>query len=154
MIFLDASVLLALEDPRDANHRDAVKLVRGEGLATLDFSLYEITNVCDRNWGRPQAGRRLRRLVWELGSDRIERISSLMIDRTAEIARQHEISAYDAAYVAAAERVGLQLVSCDVRDLVSKGLAVTPSEMLERLRDEADAAAVGDEAGPPAGEQT
>lgn len=39
---------------------------------------------------------------------------------------EHGLSAYDAAYVAAARRNGWQLVSLDVRDLVSKGLAVTP----------------------------
>ena len=39
---------------------------------------------------------------------------------------EHGLSAYDAAYVAAARRNGWQLVSPDVRDLVSKGLAVTP----------------------------
>ena len=35
-------------------------------------------------------------------------------------------SAHDAAYVASARRQGMTLVSTDIRDLVSKGLAVTP----------------------------
>ena len=38
----------------------------------------------------------------------------------------HRLSAYDAAYVAAARREDWKLVSLDARDLVSKGLAITP----------------------------
>jgi len=44
------------------------------------------------------------------------------------IALTHDLSAYDAAYVAAAAAAGAQLVSCDVRDLVSKALAQLPSD--------------------------
>ena len=36
------------------------------------------------------------------------------------------LSIYDAAYVAAARHSGMTLVSADIADLVSKGLAVTP----------------------------
>jgi len=42
------------------------------------------------------------------------------------LADEHAISVYDAAYVAAARESGRSLVSCDVRDLVSKGLAELP----------------------------
>jgi predicted nucleic acid-binding protein len=45
---------------------------------------------------------------------------------TAELSVEHGLTAYDAAYVAVARRYDWQLVSTDVRDLVSKGLAVTP----------------------------
>ena len=48
------------------------------------------------------------------------------MDGAVEVAREHGISAYDAAYVAAARRNGWTLVSADIRDLVSKGLAVAP----------------------------
>lgn len=43
-----------------------------------------------------------------------------------KVVGEHGLTAYDAAYVAAARRNGWQLVSLDVRDLVSKGFAVTP----------------------------
>ncbi len=43
-----------------------------------------------------------------------------------KVVSEHGLSAYDAAYVAAARRNGWQLVSLDVKDLVSRGLAVTP----------------------------
>jgi predicted nucleic acid-binding protein len=44
----------------------------------------------------------------------------------AEIAVEYGLSGYDAAYVAVARRHDRQLVSTDIRDLVSKGLAITP----------------------------
>ena len=43
-----------------------------------------------------------------------------------KVVTEYGLTAYDAAYVAAARRCGWQLVSLDLRDLVSKGLAVTP----------------------------
>jgi predicted nucleic acid-binding protein len=58
--------------------------------------------------------------------DRLVRVDAELIDGAIEVAREHRISAYDAAYVAAARRHGWTLVSADVRDLVSKGLAVAP----------------------------
>ena len=39
---------------------------------------------------------------------------------------EHRLSAYDASYVAAAFIEGWTLVSTDIRDLVSKDLAITP----------------------------
>jgi predicted nucleic acid-binding protein len=42
------------------------------------------------------------------------------------IAVGHEISASGASYVAAAHREGWTLVSLDLEDLFSKGLAITP----------------------------
>jgi predicted nucleic acid-binding protein len=40
------------------------------------------------------------------------------------------LSAYDTAYVAGVERVSVMLASCDERDLVSRGLAKLPRELL------------------------
>lgn len=122
-------------------------------MRTLDLALYEVSNTTDLKWRNPAAGRRLRALIWEIDDAvGLHRVDGVLIERAVQIASAKGITAYDAAYVAAAERVGLQLVSCDARDLVSKGLAVTPSEMLERLRDEADASAGGDEADAQAGD--
>jgi len=44
----------------------------------------------------------------------------------AEIAVEHNLTSYDAAYVAVARRHDWTLVSTDIRDLVSQGLAITP----------------------------
>lgn len=48
---LDASVLLACEDPDDDHHEHAVRLLTGpDPLATLDLAYYEVTNVAVRVW--------------------------------------------------------------------------------------------------------
>jgi predicted nucleic acid-binding protein len=41
----------------------------------------------------------------------------------AHLAAEHNLSAYDAAYVAGAQRLAADLASCDRRDLVSDGHA-------------------------------
>jgi len=54
-----------------------------------------------------------------------------LLTRAAKLADEHTISVYDAAYVAAADQTGGTLVSCDIRDLVSKGLASSPASAHE-----------------------
>ena len=49
-----------------------------------------------------------------------------LIRSTLEVAIEHQLTSYDAAYVAVARRRRWTLVSTDIRDLVSKGLAITP----------------------------
>lgn len=131
MIFLDASVLLAAEDANDPNHAAASALLRSGALGTLELAAYELTNVAEVRWRDPEASQRLRERVWaiaELGA--LVRVDRALAERTAELARQHGISAYDAAYVAGGERVGAPLASCDQRDLVSRGLARLPKALL------------------------
>lgn len=131
MIFLDASVLLAAEDLDDHNHAAAVALLRTGGLGTLDLAAYEVTNFAEVRWRDPQASQRLRERVWaiaELGA--LVRVDRVLVERTAELSRRHTLSAYDAAYVAGAERIGAPMASCDERDLVSRGLAQLPRDLL------------------------
>src|SRR5207245_2680532 len=131
VIFLDASVLLAAEDAEDRHHLAAVALTEQAALGTLDLALYEVTIVANLRWGDPAAARRLRDRVWlidELGS--LTRIDARLGERAAELCATHQISAYDAAYVAAAERQGALLASCDERDLVSRGLAQLPGSLV------------------------
>lgn len=129
--FLDASVLLASEDLDDENHAHARRLLRGdEPLATLDLALYEATNVAVRVWHDRSAARRLRERVSAVADDGgVVRVEDSLIADAAEIAEEHGISVYDAAYVAAARGSGGHLVSCDVRDLVSRGLACLPGDV-------------------------
>lgn len=131
MIFLDASVLLAAEDVDDANHEAAVALLRTGELATLELAAYEVTNVADVRWHNPEAGARLRDRVFtiaQLGT--LVRVDRTLAGRVAELCRRETLSAYDAAYVAGAERIGAPLASCDERDLVSRGLAKLPRELV------------------------
>lgn len=129
---VDASVLLACEDRDDANHADSRRLLTGtDSIATLDLALYEVTNVALTAWGDPGAARRLRDLIAAVADDGgIVRADQALIEATADLALVHGLSAYDAAYVAAATLSGAELVSCDVRDLVSRVLARRPSDVV------------------------
>jgi predicted nucleic acid-binding protein len=55
--------------------------------------------------------------------------SEALLTRAAELADEHAISVYDAAYVVAARQGERVLVSCDARDLLSNGLALSPGEV-------------------------
>ncbi|MHB8451365.1 MAG: PIN domain-containing protein [Mycobacteriales bacterium] len=128
--FLDASVLLAGEDPDDVNHESALRLLGGsDPLATLDLACYEVTNVAVCAWQDPSAAHRLRERVAAVSDDGgLVGVSTSLLASAAAIAEEHGISVYDAAYVAAARASSGQLVSCDVRDLVSRGLARLPGD--------------------------
>lgn len=130
--FLDASVLLATEDSDDPNHLDANRLLQAhDPLVTLDLAFYEVTNVAVRAWRDQAAASRLRQRVAAVAGDGgLIRADAALLADAAALAEKHGISAYDAAYVAAALRSGSQLVSCDVRDLVSQGLARLPANAL------------------------
>ncbi|MDA8033707.1 MAG: PIN domain-containing protein [Actinomycetota bacterium] len=133
MIFLDASVLLAAEDNDDEQHQASAALLATGALATIDLAAYEVVNVAERRWRDPAASARLRQRLWaiaELGV--LVRADAELTERTAELARAHQLSAYDAAYVAAARRLSLPLASCDQRDLVARGLAQLPSALLDQ----------------------
>lgn len=132
MIFLDASVLLAAEDTDDRHHVAATVLLRGGALATLDLAAYETTSVAAVSWRDPAASDRLRERVWAIAEfGALVRIDRSLAQRTAELAATHGLSAYDAAYVAGAERLGVPLASCDERDLISSGLAHPPAALLK-----------------------
>ena len=129
-LLLDASVLLAAFDPEDNHHKPARGLLEDEvtTLATLDLARYEVANVAVRAWRAPESVAPLLAVVERFADDGgVISSADTLLARAAEIAERHTISVYDAAYVAAAEEGGHRLVSCDERDLVSKGLAVLPT---------------------------
>lgn len=129
-LFLDASVLLAAFDPEDDHYEPAsAVLVDTENtLATLDLARYEVVNVAVRAWRAPESVGRLLAAVEQLADDGgVVTSTSSLVTQAAELAERHTISVYDAAYVAAAAEADRRLVSCDARDLVSKGLATFPA---------------------------
>ena len=134
---LDASILLASEDPDDEHHRDARRLLAGGGtLASLDLALYEVTNVAVRSWhDRSAADRLVQRLAAVSEDGGLVRADAALMVTAAKIAEEHGISVYDAAYVAAARASDGRLVSGDARDLVWRGLAVLPGEAVARQSD-------------------
>ena len=130
----DASVLLAREDVDDANHDGARSLLSGpDPVATLDLAYYEVTIVAVRAWHDLSAARRLRGAVRALQDDGgLVRCDEALVAAATELTESHDLSTYDAAYVAAAVAaaitIGARLVSCDIRDLVCSGFAVLPGE--------------------------
>jgi predicted nucleic acid-binding protein len=125
---VDASVWGRLAEPHDRFHRQARDfLVESEAsVAALDLTLFELANAVAVKMRQPQRARWLFDLVAVRCADRFVRVDAELLTAAIETAERHGLTAYDAAYVAAARRNGWQLVSLDLRDLVSKGLAVTP----------------------------
>ena len=93
--------------------------------AALDLTLYEIANVVGAVWKQPKVAFDLCRSI-PIRCDRVVAIDPGLIESSLNLVAEHALSAYDATYVAAARRYDWTLVSTDLRDLVSKGLAVTP----------------------------
>ena len=128
MLLLDASVWVAAKDGGDRHFESARLLAVSPDVpvAALDLTLYEVTNALGVRRGRMQDAVSLCRLVMgRCGADLVS-IDLDLIEAALDKAGAHGLTAYDAAYVAAAERNGWTLVSTDIADLVSKGLALTP----------------------------
>jgi len=129
-LLLDASVVLAAFDPSDEHHQPAKALLVDPDLtlATLDLVRYEVANVAVRAWRAPGTVAPLLAAVERIADDGgVMESTATLLERAAELAEQHTISVYDAAYVAAANQTDRRLVSCDDRDLVTKTLAVHPA---------------------------
>jgi predicted nucleic acid-binding protein len=128
MHLVDASVWVAISDPGDRYHSAARRLVAEvrEPLAALDLTLYEVANAMGPKRGQPQEGRFLLRLIERRCEGNLLTADAGLMESALEVAAEHDLTAYDAAYVAAARRHGWTLVSADVADLVSRGLAVAP----------------------------
>ncbi|HEY3492614.1 MAG TPA: PIN domain-containing protein [Solirubrobacterales bacterium] len=127
MFLLDASVWVAAGIPANASHATAAGLASGGGpVAALDLTLYEVTNAVAKQYRQPDQAEKIVRAVLHTCGDDLVRIDRALGEEIAAVVSEHGLTAYDAAYVAAARQRGWQLVSLDVRDLVSKGLAVTP----------------------------
>lgn len=132
--FLDASVLLAALASANPHHAHAHRILTAPAsLGTLDLARYEAANVTIRQWRDPVATGIVQRMIDVISDDGgLVRVDSALAVHMSELAERHGLSAYDAAYVAAAARVGATLVSCDVRDLVAPGHAITPQEAADR----------------------
>jgi predicted nucleic acid-binding protein len=127
-LLLDAGVWVAAKDGRD-RYFDSARLLAVDSdqqVAALDLTLYEVANVVGAKKRRGDDATDLCRLISARCAGRLVAIDPDLIRRTVEIVAEHGLTAYDAAYVAAARRHGWTLVSTDIADLVSKGLAVAP----------------------------
>jgi predicted nucleic acid-binding protein len=136
-LLLDASVILAAFDRDDALHKPARAILSNGAvtLATLDLARYEVTNVAIRAWRAPKLVSPLLEAIERISNDGGVLLSTnTLLARAAQLAEEHTLSVYDAAYVAAAIQTGGILVSCDIRDLVGKELASTPATAFQQTR--------------------
>lgn len=127
MFLVDASVWVAAVMPQHPQHAQAEQFLRaGAPLTVLDLTLYEVANVVARKYGELDVARKLVQGLFRASAHPPLRGDLTLFEDGLDLMSMHGLTAYDAAYVAAARQNGWQLVSLDVRDLVSKGLAVTP----------------------------
>jgi predicted nucleic acid-binding protein len=127
-LLLDASVWVASKDAED-RHCDASRalvLDHPQLVGALDLTLYEVANVLGVRAGAPAVAREVLTAIVARCGERLVEVDPDLLDTAFELAAEHRLTAYDAAYVAAAQARGWTLVSTDIADLVSKGLAVTP----------------------------
>lgn len=135
-LLLDASAILAAFDADDDMHEPARTILADPSLTlgTIDLVRYEVANVAVRAWRDPGKVAPLLAAIDRISEDGgIVFSSTTLLAQAAEIAERHTLSVYDAAYVAAASQAGATLVSCDIRDLVDKGLASSPADISTAL---------------------
>jgi predicted nucleic acid-binding protein len=127
LLLLDASVWVAAGISANPSHESAAALAHGGvSVAALDLTLYEVINAVAKGYRQPDQAERIARAMLSTCGEDLVRVDQALGEEIAKVVSEHGLSAYDAAYVAAGRLNGWQLVSLDVRDLVSKGLAVTP----------------------------
>jgi predicted nucleic acid-binding protein len=125
---LDSSVWVAARSPKERFSQASRELVLDaqRRTAALDLTLYEVANAIAAKRGDAiGAARACRSIELRCGRDFV-RVDAGLMEATADLALEHGLTSYDAAYVAVARRYDWQLVSTDIEDLVSKGLAITP----------------------------
>lgn len=131
MFLVDASVWATLAAPDDEAYPAAAKLIDSAApVGALDLTMFEVANAVGVKMGKPERSRRLFGFIVRRCHGELVNVDPELCEAAVDVAGELGLTAYDAAYVAAARRYGWQLVSLDVRDLVSKDLAVTPDAAL------------------------
>lgn len=130
MLLLDASIWIAAADSEDTYHAAARTLVLdlARPLGALDLTVYEIANVVGVLKGRREIAARICRTLLKRSEGRLARVDEALAEHAVALAAEHGLTAYDAAYVAAARKYTWTLVSIDLKDLVKPGLAATPDD--------------------------
>jgi predicted nucleic acid-binding protein len=128
VLLLDSGVWIASANINDPFVRPSKELVADtrRTFGALDLTLYEVANAIGSKRRSPQEAAGVCLEVEERCWRTMVRIDALLIEATVEIAGEHGLTSYDAAYVAVARRHEWTLVSTDIRDLVSRGFAITP----------------------------
>jgi predicted nucleic acid-binding protein len=129
-LLLDASVWIAAVDSQDRYHIAARALVLDPArpLGALDLTLYEVANVVGVVKGRPEVAGRISQTLLKRSEGALARVNQILAEDAIAIAIRHNLTAYDAAYVATAREHDWMLVSADLKDLVKPGLAAAPDD--------------------------
>jgi predicted nucleic acid-binding protein len=130
MLLLDASVWIAAVDSEDRYHTAARALVLdpAKPLGALDLTLYEIANVVGVVKHRGEVATRIIATLLKRSEGALARVDQALIQHAIALATEHRLTAYDAAYVAAARTHAWTLVSADLKGLVKPGLAAPPDD--------------------------
>lgn len=130
VLLVDASVWVAAFDRDDRRYGAARDLLGDPArlLAALDLTHYEVANATIRRHGAVPPVVAAIRAIRDRCEERVVSVDPDLLTAATEIALEHNLTAYDAAYVGAARLKGWTLVSLDVADLVSPGLAVLPED--------------------------
>jgi predicted nucleic acid-binding protein len=130
MLLLDASVWIAATDSDDRYHPMARALVLdlARPIGALDLALYEIANVVGAIKGRHEIATRIIQTLLTRSEGALARVDEALTGDAIALAAKHGLTAYDAAYVAAARKHAWTLVSADLKDLVEPGLALAPDD--------------------------
>jgi predicted nucleic acid-binding protein len=84
-------------------------------------------------WRSPAVARDLAEAIRVACGPRLVRLDASLTEAAIAIAHAEGLTVYDGAYVACARRERWPLVSTDLADLVSPGLAVSPDAALADL---------------------
>jgi len=134
-LLCDAGVWIAAARADDRFHDASARLVgacawRNDALGALDLTLYEAANVAVVRSGSPETAAQIVALIRRTAAGAIVPWNAEMLGLAAQLAAQHRLSVYDAAHVATSRALGWPLVSTDIRDLVSRGLAIAPDQVV------------------------
>lgn len=97
-------------------------------ITALDLTLYEVANVIGARKRQYDLAKRVCRSIPERCNGRLVHVDADTITDTVGVVTEHGLTAYDAAYVAVTRRYGWTLVSTDIKDLVSRALALAPDD--------------------------
>ncbi|MCL4446288.1 MAG: type II toxin-antitoxin system VapC family toxin [Actinobacteria bacterium] len=111
---------------RDANRRGDLDA------HIIDLALYEVGNVLLRalRWAASDVADQLEDLIEICGGPLV--MAPGWVREAAVLGSAHQLTFYDAAWAAAAQALGVSLVSADSR-LVAAGLAESPTAIVKRL---------------------
>jgi predicted nucleic acid-binding protein len=137
-LLLDTSVLIKWFHAEGEEELAEARLLRAAHLRgdveahILDLALYEVGNVLLRalRWDPADAADQLDDLLTIMGTPIVSALEWLRL--AAELSSAHGLTFSDAAWAAAAQSMGIPLVSAD-RQLRSAGLAESPTSAVRRF---------------------